>query len=230
MAFDVGLSHPDLFAGVMPMAAAPSFFATRYGTNAQLLPFYVVNGERTGEAAKANRKLFKEWVRWNYPSFYVEYKGRGVEWFGGELPTLMDWMGLKKRAHPLRELGQSNFGSGTEFKTMRLTDNRFYWIQGEVQPNLINDAAHWRSQISAATLQATIFSTNHINVHTTGIGQAVLWLGPNMIDFTKPITLRVNTQTSNPITVRPSLETLLEDVYWRGDRQQVYFARLVVKS
>jgi pimeloyl-ACP methyl ester carboxylesterase len=230
MAFDLGLAHPDLFAGVMPMAAAPSYFATRYGTNAQLLPFYVVNGERTGEAAKANRKLFREWVRWNYPCFYVEYKGRGVEWFGGELPTLLDWMAPKKRAHPLRELGRPNLGNGEEFKTMRLTDNRFYWLQGEVLPHLVNDAGRWRSSVSPASLQATISTGNHISIHTMGIGQAAVWLGPNMIDFNKRLTLRVNGQQLNPIPVRASLETLLEDVYLRGDRQQVYFARVPFKT
>jgi pimeloyl-ACP methyl ester carboxylesterase len=232
MAYDVGLSHPDLFAGVMPMAAAPSYFPGKYATNAQLLPFYVVGGDRTGTASKENRALFKEWVRWNYPSFYVEYKGRGVEWFGGELPRMLDWMSRRKRAHPLRALGRVNYGGGTgeEFRTMRLTDHRFYWLEGEVQPRHVNDADRWNSRLAPATLQANIFSANQIHLHTTGISQATIWLGPNMIDFTKPVSFRINSSSSGPVPVRATLDTLLEDVYQRGDRQQLYFARLTVKT
>ena len=232
MAYDVGLSHPDLFAGVMPMAAAPSYFPGKYGTNAQFLPFYVVGGERTGSAAKENRQLFKEWVRWNYPSFYVEYKGRGVEWFGGELPRMLDWMGRRKRARPLRELGRVNFGGGAgeEFKTMRLTDNRFYWLEADVQPRHVNDADRWNPRLAPATLQADIYSGNQIHLHTSGISQVTVWLGPSMIDFTKPVSFRINTMQTNAVPVRANLETLLEDVYQRGDRQQLYFARLNVKT
>src|SRR5262249_28261271 len=35
MAFDVGLSHPDLFAGVLPMSAGPSYFSEAYWRSAQ---------------------------------------------------------------------------------------------------------------------------------------------------------------------------------------------------
>src|SRR5262249_42517462 len=48
MAYDVGLAHPDLFAGVVPISAAPNVYGTHYKTNAQLLPFYVVIGDRSG--------------------------------------------------------------------------------------------------------------------------------------------------------------------------------------
>jgi pimeloyl-ACP methyl ester carboxylesterase len=231
MAYDVGLSHPDLFAGVLPMAAPPTFFPSRYGTNAQFLPFYVVNGERTGPFAKENRALFRDsFVRWNYPSLYVEYKGRGVEWFGAELPAMFDWMGRKKRAHPLRELGRVNYstgGAGEEFKTMRPTDNRFYWLAAdEVQARHCNDVAKWKPLLTPATLQANIFSGNQIHVRTTGINHGSVWLGPTMIDFTKPATLRVNSRQLGPLPVRPNLETLLTDLHQRGDRQQLYFARL----
>ena len=50
-----------------------------------------------------------------------------------------------------------------------------------------------------------------------------------MIDFDKPIVLRVNqavvTRWNNQ-KVTPSLATLLEDFYQRGDRQRLYLARL----
>ena len=231
MAYDVGLSHPDLFAGVLPMSASPIYFPSKYGTNAQFLPFYVVNGDRTGTAATESRTLFKEWVRWNYASFYVEYRGRGVEWFAAELPIMFDWMNRKKRAHPLRELGRVNFngGAGEEFKAMRLTDNRFYWLEAELQPRHVNYVPNWSKHLAPATLQANIFAGNLIHVRTKGANQVTVWLGPSMIDFNKPVTLRVNGQQLRPVRVEPKLEILLEDVYHRGDRQRPYFARVSAK-
>ena len=47
MAMDIGMSHPDLFAGVVPMAPIPKWqnMFIHYWANAQKLPFYVVTGE-----------------------------------------------------------------------------------------------------------------------------------------------------------------------------------------
>src|SRR5262249_2872454 len=92
MAFDVGLWHPDLFAGVIPMGAAPEFHARRYWRNAQLTPFYVVNGTRAGESATQLRDQFTNWSQRHFASLWVEYKGRGIEWLGGEVPHVFDWM------------------------------------------------------------------------------------------------------------------------------------------
>ncbi len=60
----------------------------------------------------------------------MEYKGRGIEWFGGEVPNIFDWMRNKQRAFPLHQLGTDGIGEafGNEFCTMRPTDNRFYWL------------------------------------------------------------------------------------------------------
>src|SRR5207245_10161179 len=45
MAYDVGLSHPDLFAGIIAMAGRPQRFAKAYWPNGPYLPFYVTAGE-----------------------------------------------------------------------------------------------------------------------------------------------------------------------------------------
>src|SRR5262249_55421015 len=99
MAFDVGLSHPDVFAGVVTMGAQPRYFANQYAVNRQYLPFYIVAGELASEAPKAIRdQLRLTSIPRGQPIIYVEYKGRGQEWFGGELPTIFDWMNRKKRS------------------------------------------------------------------------------------------------------------------------------------
>ncbi len=57
MALDVGLGHPDLFAGVVSMNGTLSTFARRfYLHNAQYLPLYIIEGDRNG----GNPKIFVE--------------------------------------------------------------------------------------------------------------------------------------------------------------------------
>ena len=44
-AWDIALAHPDLWAGVIPIAALAERYCDHYRENAKLLPFYVVCGE-----------------------------------------------------------------------------------------------------------------------------------------------------------------------------------------
>src|SRR5262249_21804427 len=74
MAFDVGLSHPDEFAGVIPMGAGPEMFGVQYKRNAQYLPFYVVTGERSGDMVKNLSKQFDDWNMRGFPTMWVNYK------------------------------------------------------------------------------------------------------------------------------------------------------------
>ncbi len=231
MAFDVGLSHPDLFAGVMPMAAAPYKHAFRYWANAQYLPFYVVDGTFSGEAAKANQELFKKWVPLGFPGIYVQYKGRGVEWFPGEFPNLFDWMDRKKdqfkRATAFPELGRLGGSLNREFLSLRDSDNRFYWISSEgLLPNQSVDGRSWRNGVLGGTVYARIHE-NTIQINSRNFKRLTVWLTKEMIDFSKPVSVRINGEPRlNNLRVQASLKTLLEDVYQRGDRQRVFCARL----
>ena len=73
MVWDVGLSHPNLFAGVAPIAGQPRHQAKIYWTNVMEVPFYVVWGEYMGgpdltrpdkeDANVVNFNQFKdEWI------------------------------------------------------------------------------------------------------------------------------------------------------------------------
>lgn len=251
MAWDVGLSHPDQFAGVIPMNGGPFYHPTKYWPNGQYLPFYVIEGDRNGINAAASRAVFKDWTRWHYPSLYVEYKGRGTEWFHAELDSVFDWMRRKKRAHPTRELGRTSTGvggSGEEFKTMRETDNRFYFLSTDhVLERHLNDVSAWVATKAPATLQASIGTVNTIegkagggvggariqnviSVRCSGVKQLSIWLTPTMIDFSKPVSVRVNNSSVGKAQViTPDLPTLLEDFYQQGDRQRLFYARIDLK-
>jgi hypothetical protein len=231
MAFDVGLGHPDLFAGVLPMAGGPRYHATKCWPNSQNLPYYVVDGNYSGEQAKANQELFKKWVPLGYPSILVQYKGRGVEWFGGELPSMFEWMDHKrdqfKRARAYPELGRLGGSLSQEFQSMRSCDNRFYWLSIDaIHPSHVIDDGKWSVKVLAATLYGRIYQ-NSINITVRHCQQLSVWLRPDMIDFTKPLTVRINQSLRwNNRTIQPSVAVLLEDFYHQGDRQRLFWARL----
>jgi pimeloyl-ACP methyl ester carboxylesterase len=242
-AFDIGLAHPDQFAGVLPMNGDTRGFPAKYSANAQYLPFYIVEGDRNGGNPKTTRDLFKQWMRGHYPSLYLEYKGRSSEWYSGELPTMMDWMNRKKRFHPLKEMGRHHTsgvaGMGDEFKTMRTCDNRYYWLStDEVLDQHLNSASSFSSRTQPATLTASVGTPNEgtkagariwsqFTIRTSGVKQVSLWIAPNMIDFTKPVVVRINGQQYGGYrNIQPSLPTLLEEVYVTGDRQRLFVAKL----
>jgi pimeloyl-ACP methyl ester carboxylesterase len=239
MAFDVGLAHPDLFAGVIPMGAGPNYYSRRYWRNAQYLPFYVINGTRAGDNSTQLREQFTHWVQRAYPTLWVEYKGRGLEWLGGEVPHIFDWMRNQRRVFPLYQLGTSGNGTefGNEFCTMRPEDNRFYWLSSsEINPgSLVTTRERWSNLVQPASLTARIdSSTNEIILRTSGLNQVTIWLGRNpkgqyMIDFDRPVTVRAGLR---PVWVNrkvmPSLRVMLEDLYRRGDRKHLFQGRIDV--
>ncbi|MGH7224270.1 MAG: hypothetical protein ACRELF_13650, partial [Gemmataceae bacterium] len=240
MAFDVGLGHPDLFAGVLPMGAGPQFHAEFCWRNAQYLPFYVIHGNQGPDGEKI-KDLFKNWVGHHYPSLWIDYKGRGVEWFGGELPNMFDWMRGKRRAFPMRQLGSPGRGTsfGNEFCTLRACDNHFYWLSCEIDDRRIKTLDNWRKRfrVQPAAMNARIDSqSNKIYVNSSGVGQVTIWLGRNnkgedMIDFDKPVTVYHNNGFLRPPNrkVAPSLQVLLEDLSQRGDRKQLFFAKIPIQ-
>ena len=237
MAFDVGLGHPDLFAGVMPMSAGPEYFADRCWRNGQNLPFYVVSGDRTGETAnKELKSTFEHWITRGFPMIWVLYRGRGPDFFSGEMPNIFDWMRPKRRAFPLQQLGTNGFGNGmgNEFTSLRYTDNSFYWLTADISPDAVtNPPPAWNGVSRPATFVARIdTSSNFINLDVAGARQVTLWFGRNsrgesIVDLAKPITVNVNlvAKVANR-KIEPSLEVLLEDLFLRGDQQRLFPAKL----
>jgi len=227
-AFDIGLSHPDIFAGVMPMSGGAFYFSQAYWRNAQNLPFYVVNGDYAGELNARNREIFTNWAGRSFPMLWVQYKGRGIEWFSGEIPNIFDWMRPKKRNYPMTVLGTSNAGGplGAEFRTSRPTDNHFYWLKAEeLSPTSQNTGMRYNPAINPATVSGWIDSTNNkAYLKSTGCTQMKLLItrnakGESVLRLDKPVTIQHQLRTIwNQRKAEPSLETLLEDQRSRGDR------------
>ena len=231
MAMDVGMSHPDLFAGVVAMGPAPKWqnMFMDYWKNAQKLPFYVVTGELAGDSVGILRRLYGEWMPKGFPGILSLYKGRGAEWFGSELPVIFDWMGRKKRVSGTATLALGN-QPRPAWATMRKTDNRFYWLgvdkieKGRLIGNL--RAGHL---ISPATIQGDITGNNVINIRSVGIPRVSVWLTQDLIDWTQKVKVNINgaaAQNYRPRVLEPDLAVLLEDYRQRGDRRVLVLGHL----
>jgi pimeloyl-ACP methyl ester carboxylesterase len=246
VAWDIGLAHPDQFAGVLPMCGVPKVFARRYWQNAQNLGLYVVDGDKNGDGPVLTRGLMKEWIRFNYNAYYLEYKGRANELYLGEFEPMMDWMSRKKRKYPTDGLGSYSTSGATaeEFRSHRQSDNRFYWLSSdEISDKNIQDYSTWVTTRSPALFQAKIGVSNPapnakgdarietiISLRHQGLKQCTIWLAPSMIDFTKPIQVRINNKSAGGLrNVTPSITTMLEEYFSNVDRQRLFFAKIDLK-
>jgi predicted esterase len=219
--WDLGLSHPDLWAGVIPIVAQSDRYCAKYWGNAKPVPYYFVCGELDGTKMKVNARDLDRYLRLGYNATVVEYIGRGHEHFSDEIQRLFDWMGRFSRDFYPREF---------EVSTMRTWDNFFWWLElSNLPAKAMIDPIDWPPPrgVRPVSTEGKLTATGGIYV-STGAGQATVWLSPEIISFDRRMSIVVNGQrinTTNP-PVEPDLETLLEDVRLRGDRQHPFWAKV----
>jgi pimeloyl-ACP methyl ester carboxylesterase len=220
-AWDLGLAHPDLWAGVIPIVALSDRYCSRYWENAKLVPYYFVCGQLDGTRMVVNARDFDRYLERGYNVTVVEYMGRGHEHFSDEIQRLFDWMDRFKRDFFPREFS---------VHTMRPWDNFFWWVElSGLPPQAMVDPIDWPPPAGARPVntKAKLTATGGMNV-STGAGQATVWLSPEAVNFGQRVNVVVNGRRVNSAEpfVEPNLETLLEDVHLRGDRQHPFWAKL----
>ena len=236
MAMDVGMSHPDLFAGVIPWDATPRWtnMFSHYWKNAQRLPFYAVTGELAGRTVEFTRAVFNQWMPKGFPALFTVYKGRNFEWFPAEVPVMFDWMGRKRRINGAAALNLGAGGPQEYWQTMRPTDDRFYWLGAEELSNVhrLDLAAPGRGA-TPAWLTGDIVAGNKIRVRSGGVKRLAVWLSRDMVDWTKPVTVEHNGYVPHyfkPQKLEPDVDVLMEDFHLRGDRRMLFLYKVELKG
>lgn len=221
-AFDIGMSHPDVFAGVIPIVGVCRGYCTWYWQNAKDVAWYVVGGQLDRDTVAKNGRDLDRMLRHGVDLIYAEYEGRGYESYYEEIHLLFDWMGRHRRNQVVREI---------DVYAMRPFDNRFHWFRSEGFPQALMQA---NAQVVAGTkgvtpkplkLSARITPGNSIIIQSAGQRHTV-WLNPKLIDFDQRVQVRVRDRQVFNDFLRPDLETLLEDLRLRGDRQQLFTVQL----
>ncbi|NLF73517.1 MAG: tetratricopeptide repeat protein [Candidatus Anammoximicrobium sp.] len=218
-AWDLGLAHPDLWAGIIPIVATADKYVSRYWENGRYLPMYFVAGEMDGDKMSRNSM---DWDRYlnkhTYDATVVVYQGRGHEHFIDEIQRLFSWMDLHRRQFFPREF---------ECVSMRPWDNFFWWAELESLPSRsVVLPVNWPppSGVRPARTEGRILENSRVTLRS-GADRAAVWLSPEMVDFSQRVSVTINGRSYGS-RVEPRAEVLLEDARTRGDRQHPFWARV----
>ena len=194
-------------------------YVPHYWENLTHVPLYFVAGELDGNKMSQNEQALNKYLKKRFDVTLVEYHGRGHEPFHDEILRLFDWMGRHARSGPPKEFNCS---------TMRPWDNFFWWIEGREFPNPVFPQ-NWVKGARPTEVQGKVLSQNKLLARTAS-KQTTIWLGPDFVDFSKPIQVSLNGRkiSGRPGDIQPQLDVLLEDARTRADRLRPFWAKLTV--
>ncbi|HWL08955.1 MAG TPA: hypothetical protein VNQ76_11140 [Planctomicrobium sp.] len=225
--FDVSMSNPGVFAGVIPINGNGAIIGRAYRRNAPFDAWYIVAGERDRNLLETNAVFLNDMMRRGQNLVYCEYKSRGFESYAEEQERIFEWMQNQRRMS-LKEVTTWDAG------TLRIADNHFYWMQAKGLSDHHFPAIEWNA---AAPRLPTIRSYKaHISPGgpTVGVRMTIshpgkattIWLTPEIFNFDYRCEVNVNSRSVYRDYIKPSIEAMLTDVRNRGDRERLYWARL----
>lgn len=216
-AWDIALAHPDLWAGVVPIAASADKYVSRYWPNAKGLPLYFVTGDMDASRADENAR---EWDRYlkkpGFDCIVAEYQGRGHEAFPDEIQHLFRWMELQRR-----DFGRREFS----VVTMREWDNFFWFLEVDGLPpqSMVPPVAWPVPKTREAPLEARVLENNRIILSRCPAAKITVYLSPDWVDFTTPSVVTLRSRRFE--RAEPEISVILEDTRTRGDRQHPFWAK-----
>ena len=212
-AFDIGTSHPDYFAGVIPIVGMIGEIGKWYWQNGSNVPWYIVAGQLDRNSLDNNGLIVNRMMRYHQDVIYAEYIGRGYEPYYEEIHRLFEWMSLHKR---------KNWPSEIDMRVLRPADRNFYWLSADQMPRPRGLPPRPIKLIARASKGNTITLTSPARTHT-------LWLSSDLVDFEKKVKVRHANRRKFDDFVRPAIGDLLEWVRLTGDRKRLCQARIKIK-
>ena len=228
-AYDIGVSHPDQWAGVLGFSGSFEKYVNHYSDNKHVgLPMYVVLGEKDVTSKRGIEKSASKWLKSKLNRFInltvVEYKGQLGTDYHEDIQNAIKWLQAQRRTWP------SGPGFKFEVKTLRPGDSYFWFFETDVpdhkvyHPELYDLRPEYPKtmKISGSIKRENLFRLEPTN---TKLGkESTLWLGPEFVDFDKRI--EIQGRGSYKGIVKPANKTILEDLLRRGDVQHPYWGRL----
>ncbi len=155
-----------------------------------------------------------------YDVTFVEYEKRLAEMFDEELPQIFKWTERHRRKTVVDEF---------EGRSLRPWIRQFWWLEvPQIPPRNVIEFHQWPPAVGAAK-PAHFYAKfaqgqNRIMIIAVPGSDVTLWLSPEMVNFSKRVTIQHNSDRN--VDVQPSRSVLLEDVRQRADRKHPYWARL----
>lgn len=223
-AWDIALSHPEHWAGMISIGGEPSKTIQHYSPNARTVPLYFVMGESSGPRPPLVRmgSILDDYMHVRNDATVVMYRGRGHEDFYEEIPELFKW--LNASMHVRKPIPQE-----LETVTMRRGDQYFWWLElGPLKPLVELNPVLWdqEKRKRAGKIDAMIGGGNQIRVTSVPADSFTIWLRPDMgIDLSEQVTIRAGS-TPEYFLYEGGLETILEDTRQRADRKRPFWAQV----
>jgi hypothetical protein len=221
-AWDLGMAHPDLWAGVIPIVAVADKYCDHYWKNLrQQPPVYAVGGELDGDKMDRNAMTYDRLLtKSHYNTTIVEFIGCGHESFVDEIHRVFNWMSLQRRDFFPQEFA---------CHSMRPWDNFFWWIEVAQFPDIsVVYPEQWpRKGARPMLVEAKRTANNAINVKT-GADAVRVYLTPEIVDFSRRVEVNIvgGRAPRSGVDVTPDITVMLEDARTRSDRQHPYWAVL----
>lgn len=231
-AFDIGMAHPDEFAGVIPIGGDCQHYPKITYMNARLTAWYVIGHGFSPEAGTQNvvrntgndvtfEKFLNQGSQFDF--MLVEYLGRGLDRYLDEVPKLFDWMDLHRRAAVTNTISA---------KSLRKTDNRFFWLTAVDLPftTILPAAPGAANKINVMDLEVTV-KPERENLKVTIGGPAkryTIRFLPEVIDFEKRIEVRLKAKDKRLFGgfVTPDVTAILNELRETGDRTRLPLATM----
>ena len=225
-AYDVGLSHPEHWAGVLGFSGSFGKYLDKYIGNKHVqLPLYCVNGQKHYGAIRASKDAQNKWIRnKGYPDItVVHYLGRANELLVEEIPEAFKWMRPQKRYWPDRN------GFKFECESLRPWDSYFWFYEmyGIPEANVVRPALFDTTKKFNKLKFVGDLKGNSVRLEPRSLAiknNSTLWLSPEYVDFSKRFEIRGRGPFKGPIF--RSREVLLNDVLRRGDREHPFWGRI----
>lgn len=225
-AWDIALSHPEYWAGMINIGGEPTNYVRFYAENAIHVPMMFVYGEIAGPPVTLVRigDAFERYMKSDYNAMVVTYRGRGPEHYYEEIHHLFAWMNLptlRRKAMP----------RSMEMVTMRRGDQFFWWLElAEVAASVAIDPFLWDQAESRnkGKVAASIGNNNEIRINQGPSNSFRVFLEPSMgISMDQRVTVRYRTRSST-LDFNGGLDFMLEDVRTRGDRKRPFWAMVSI--
>ncbi|HXY33920.1 MAG TPA: hypothetical protein VEI07_06805 [Planctomycetaceae bacterium] len=227
-AFDIGMSHPDLFAGVIPINGICNHFCTWYWQNAGHTSWYAVVGEFDARGtytidSKTLSRMMTPWKGYvnGMDVIMVEFAQRGYESYFEETPRIFEWMESLRRQKVPHEFSMH---------VLRPSENRFYWLRAEGMPKSVTEsnvlAGASRGPVSPMLLEGKISASGSTIRVKSGAKSHTVWLSPELVSYEKPITIMVRDMRKYHKVPESSIEDILDDFATRADRQLIFTTRI----
>ena len=224
-AWDIALSHPDMWAGAILLSPLSEKYILMYADNAAYVPTYTVWGEYDKSSFDLNlgRTIDDYLKKPKFDAIGVCYNGRPRDHFLEEVPRIIDWMEMsdhRRNPHP----------GEIEVEAARPGDKFFYWFEMKemdpekvVSPIMFDMKRENKVEVKLQPAGTSILLSKY------PAKESIVWLRPGFVAFGQTVTIQNRSSNKKVSHVfKGDNRVLLEDVRTRADRVEPFYDRVEI--